>query len=295
MGDTLDPGTVSPSTSRRRSGAPLPVVDPHVRLVTAGPSRGPSADPLAPLRELLDRAGGCHLLRAVHVQPDLDRREALADIARVQTIARTRGSGGLPNGVVACCDASGDGAEARLDALAEHAILRGIRPPDGAALPTDLEPLARRALVLELPIDRATPEDVARLAASHPACPLVLDDGDASLADGGSPLDTTAADDIARRRHTLDALRHHENVLLKLGYREAGDSSRTTERLRTRIDHALRTLGHERVMLSVGVIARRGQRPRHERWRLLAVAAGGLAASHRNALFRTNAARVYRL
>ena len=290
----------------------LPIVDPHVRLRSAGAFVRPT-DPDAPterdylLDDLFAETGDTHVLRAVHVQDDLSARDALAETAWVQRVARTPGSGGLPNGIVACCDLAHPDAAAHLDALAAHANVRGVRQrsntlDDLEALVADDrgggfldEPLwLERFAALEgigLSFDlRAGPRDLertARLAARFPATAIVLD-----LA--GPPREASPAA-LSRWRDGLARVGARDNVCVKISDAARPDVRGGIERGRRLVGDVVDRFGFERVMFASRFPPARREHSYEELWRTFSKAAAGVPARQRDALFRGNAVRVYRL
>ena len=302
--------------------AMLPVVDPHVRLGGSNDASGPDDtggsdgtggsdddERLATLRPLLDDTGGCHVLRAVHVQEDLAWDDALADVARVQRLARTRGSGGLPSGIVACCDPSGGDGDGRLATLARHPNLRAVRVPASAAPPPDLFALERHGLALEIRRGDHPLEAIVRLARARPGCRIVLDD--AGPADGGDAAIAAWREDLRRLSSFGNAfvkLRHAGLVRNGHASRSAGTADDVADgeadaRLRRLIGDALDAVGPERLVLASGFDTETrddpvGAHPAatvHAAWHAFSRATTGLASRRRDALFRSNAVRAYRL
>jgi predicted TIM-barrel fold metal-dependent hydrolase len=79
------------------------------------------------LDDFLFDAAGLELVKSVHLQAEVDRRDTVAETAWLQAIADAPESRGLPHGIVAFADLADPRVEATLERHRQYANLRGIR------------------------------------------------------------------------------------------------------------------------------------------------------------------------
>ena len=79
------------------------------------------------LDDFLADAAGLELVKSVHLQAEIDRRDPVAETAWLQAIADAPGSRGFPHGIVAFADLADPRVEATLERHCGHANVRGIR------------------------------------------------------------------------------------------------------------------------------------------------------------------------
>ena len=79
------------------------------------------------LDDFLADAAGLELVKSVHLQAEIDRRDPVAETAWLQAVADAPGSRGFPHGIVAFADLADPGVEATLERHCGHANVRGIR------------------------------------------------------------------------------------------------------------------------------------------------------------------------
>jgi L-fuconolactonase len=263
----------------------------RIELPWLRPEHGPIARAFGPreLAPLLDREGIAATILVQSVNSDEDTDWLLAHAAGQAWIAAVVGWVAL---------AEPARAEARLDELAAHPELRGIRhlihdepDPHWILRPPVLESLAlleRRGLVLELPV--VSPDhlgDVPLLAERFPELAIVIDHL------GKPPLDG-ALDDWSAG---LAAAAAHENVYAKLsGLNTAtADPDWQADDLRPCVESALELFGAERLLCGSDwpVLLLNGDYARV--WAATRELVAGLAPGERDALLGGNARRLYGL
>ncbi len=79
------------------------------------------------LDDFLADAAGLELVKSVHLQAEIDRRDPVAETAWLQAVADAPGSRGFPHGIVAFADLADPRVEATLERHCGHANVRGIR------------------------------------------------------------------------------------------------------------------------------------------------------------------------
>jgi predicted TIM-barrel fold metal-dependent hydrolase len=79
------------------------------------------------LDDFLFDAAGLELVKSVHLQAEVDRRDTVAETAWLQAIADAPESRGFPHGIVAFADLADPRVEATLERHCQYANLRGIR------------------------------------------------------------------------------------------------------------------------------------------------------------------------
>jgi predicted TIM-barrel fold metal-dependent hydrolase len=79
------------------------------------------------LDDFLFDAVGLELVKSVHLQAEIDRRDTVAETAWLQAIADAPGSRGFPHGMVAFADLADPKVEATLERHCSYPNVRGIR------------------------------------------------------------------------------------------------------------------------------------------------------------------------
>jgi predicted TIM-barrel fold metal-dependent hydrolase len=79
------------------------------------------------LDDFLFDAAELELVKSVHLQAEVDRRDTVAETAWLQAIADAPGSRGFPHGIVAFADLADPKVEVTLERHCQYANLRGIR------------------------------------------------------------------------------------------------------------------------------------------------------------------------
>jgi predicted TIM-barrel fold metal-dependent hydrolase len=248
------------------------------------------------------------IVKSVHVQAEHDESDPVRETAWLQRIADDPASGGFPHAIVAFADLSLPNAEAILEAHRQFPNLRGIRQslnhtpgPDGdvaAAMPRrDLLAdeawqrgfglLRRYDLSFDMQIFPWQAEAGVRLAMEHADTPIVLDHT-------GMPVDRSE-EGLALWRRAMRALARCPNLSVKIsGLGMAADGWNEAQ-VRLLIDETLELFGPERCLFASNFPVDKLMVDYDTLWNTFREATSGLSADERQALFRGNAERFYRI
>lgn len=246
-----------------------------------------------------EAACGAPVVASVHVEAECAREDALSETRWLDAIAR---HAPMPSAIVAWVDLLADDAEARLAEQAAFARVRGVRfkprtaaAPGGAVeragsladprWPRALARLAEYGLAWDLRVPFWHLADAARLLGDVPA-----------LEHAGLPWDRSEAG-LAAWRRGMAALAERPGVTVKLsefGLRDAAWNDGENRRI---IADAIAIFGAERCLFASNfpVAGLRVTYPRLVRTFAQAMAARGLNAGQRQAIWHDNARRVYRI
>lgn len=297
----------------------LQVVDPHIHLWNIQTHRYPwmagaggnfmgPCDAILKTYEVADYladAEGVEVLKAVHIDAAHDPAAPLEETKWLQSLADAPASRGLPNAIVAYADLSAPDVDALLAAHAAHRNVRGIRQTlnvhpdpfyDYVGRHFMREPPWRRGfarlqdhgLSFDLQIYPSQMIEAAELAREHPATPIILNHS-GMFVDRGSVAGWRAW------RDGLRALAACPNVCIKISGLGMIDHRWTVESLRPYALEAIDTFGVERAMFASNFPVDRLYSSYGALWSAFEQIVSGASAAERDALFRSNAERVYRI
>jgi len=297
----------------------LRVVDPHIHLwnrqthrypwmeTAGGNFMGPCDAILKTheVRHFLDDAQGVDVLKVVHVEAAHDPAAPLEETRWLQSLADAPGSRGLPQGIVAYADLASPDVDALLAAHAAHRNVRGIRQ----ILNVHVDPyydyvgrhfmhepqwrrgfalLARHRLSFDLQIYPTQMPAAVELAREHSGTTIVLNHT-------GMFVDRTKVSGWRAWREGLRALAACPNVHVKISGLGMFDHAWTIDSLRPYVLEAIDAFGVERAMFASNFPVDHHYSTYLALWSAYAQIVAGATQAERDALFRTNAERVYRI
>jgi predicted TIM-barrel fold metal-dependent hydrolase len=299
--------------------APMQVVDPHIHLWDierlhypwiVKPGRN-FMGPYEPLRkthgmaEFMADAQGIDVLKVVHVDAAHDASNPLAETQWLQSVADTAESNGMPNGIVAYADLSLPDVETLLAAHAAHPNVRGIRQTlnvhhdplfdyvgrhfmresqwrKGFAL------LSQYQLSFDMQLYPAQMLEAAQLASEHGATTCIINHN-------GMFVDRSSVEGWRLWRDGMRALAACPNICVKISGHGMIDHSWTIESLRPYVLETIATFGVERCMFASNFPVDRLYGTYAGVWQAYAAIVAGATDAEKQALFRSNAERVYRI
>ncbi len=297
----------------------LRVVDPHIHLwnpgtlhypwmVNAGGNFMGPCDAILKTYEVGDFLGdtqGVDVLKVVHIDAAHDPAAPLKETQWLQSLADAPGSRGMPQGIVAYADLSAPDVAALLAAHAEHPNVRGIRQTlnvhadphyDYVGRHFMREPQWRRGFALlrtlglsfDLQLYPGQMPEAAELARAHPDTPFIVNHT-GMFVDRGSVAGWRAW------RDGLRALAACPNVHVKISGMGMIDHHWTVESLRPYALETIDAFGSERTMFASNFPVERLYSGYAALWSAYAQIIDGATADERDALFRSNAERIYRI
>jgi predicted TIM-barrel fold metal-dependent hydrolase len=297
----------------------LQVVDPHIHLwniethrypwmATAGGNFMGNCDAILKtheVRDFLADAEGVEVLKAVHIDAAHDPAMPLEETKWLQSQADAPGSRGLPHGIVAYADLSAPDVDPLLAAHAAHRNVRGIRQTlnvhpdpcyDYVGRHFMREPqwrnnfalLQRYGLSFDLQIYPSQMAEAAELARAHPTTTIVLNHT-GMFVDRGSVAGWRAWRDGMR------ALASCPNVCVKISGMGMIDHQWTVESLRPYALETIDAFGVGRAMFASNFPVDRLYSSYALLWAAYDRIVSDATPAERDALFRTNAERIYRI
>ena len=258
------------------------------------------------LDDFLADAAGLELVKSVHLQAEIDRRDPVAETAWLQAVADAPGSRGFPHGIVAFADLADPRVEATLERHCGHANVRGIRyllnyeagEPLYCATERDdwlRDPrwrqgyalLANYGLSFDLQIFWQQMEDALDLARTFPDTQIILNHT-------GMPRKRDR-DYVEAWRNGMRTLAAAPNVAVKISGLGMFHHDWTAELIRPFVLDAIEIFGTDRCMFASNFPVDRLHADYHAIWQAFDRMTADFAPAERRALFYDNAARFYRL
>jgi predicted TIM-barrel fold metal-dependent hydrolase len=255
--------------------------------------------------DLIEDAADIELLKVVHVEANYDPANSVGETRWLQSLADARLGRDFPNAIVAAADLSQSDVQAVLEGHMAYANTRGIRQilnrhPDSLYnyvqrdyLQDDVWRrnfglLARHGLSFDLQLYPSQMADAAALAREHPNTLLILNHA-------GMFVDRDSVEGYRAWRDGLRLLASCENVVVKISGLAMFDHRWTVESLRPYVLETIDAFGVERAMFASNFPVDRLFGTYSALWRAYAAIVAGASATERDALFRTNAQRCYRI
>jgi predicted TIM-barrel fold metal-dependent hydrolase len=297
----------------------MQVVDPHIHLWDlkthhypwlanpgvsfVGDARELKHDYL--LADLLREAGEIQILKVVHVEANHDPADPVEETRWLQGLANEAGSRGMPNGIVAGVDLSAPNAAQVLEGHAGFANTRGIRQIlnvhenklfdyIGRHLMRDsvwrenFALLRRYGMSFDMQIYPSQMDEAAALAQAHADTQIIINHA-------GMFVDRSSVAGYRAWRDGLRKLAGCPNVTVKLSGFAMFDHQWTVESLRPYVLETIDTFGVERAMFASNFPVDRLFGSYEDLWRAYASIVADASAAEKDALFRRNAERVYRI
>jgi predicted TIM-barrel fold metal-dependent hydrolase len=257
------------------------------------------------LDDLLREAGDIEVLKLVHVEANHDPADPVEETRWLQSVADRSESRGMPNAIVAAVDLSAANAPALLEAHASFANTRGIRQIlnvhenklfDYVGRHFMREPqwrehfalLRRHDLSFDLQLYPSQMEEAAALAREHADTLFIVNHA-------GMFVDRNSVAGYRAWREGLRTLAGCRNVAVKISGLAMFDHDWTVESLRPYVLETIDTFGVERAMFASNFPVDRQYGSYTDLWRAYAAIVDGVSASEKEALFRGNAERCYRI
>jgi predicted TIM-barrel fold metal-dependent hydrolase len=257
------------------------------------------------LDDLLGEAGDIEVLKLVHVEANHDPADPVEETRWLQSIADRDASRGMPNAIVAAVDLSAQNAPALLEAHASFANTRGIRQIlnvhdnklfDYVGRHYMREPqwrehfalLRRYGLSFDLQLYPSQMEEAAALARAHADTLLVVNHA-------GMFVDRDSVAGYRAWREGMRLLAACPNIAVKISGLAMFDHHWTVESLRPYVLETIDTFGVERAMFASNFPVDRLFGSYTDWWRAYASIVGDASEAEKDALFRRNAERYYRI
>ena len=297
----------------------MQVVDPHIHLWDlkthhypwlanpgvsfVGDARALKHDYL--LADLLREAGEIEILKVVHVEANHDPADPVEETCWLQGLANEAGSRGMPNGIVAGVDLSAPNAAQVLERHAAFANTRGIRQIlnvhenklfdyIGRHLMRDsvwrenFALLRRYDMSFDMQIYPSQMDEAVALAQAHADTQFIINHA-------GMFVDRSSVAGYRAWRDGMRKLAGCPNVTVKLSGFAMFDHQWTVESLRPYVLETIDTFGVERAMFASNFPVDRLFGSYEDLWRAYASIVADASAAEKDALFRRNAERVYRI
>lgn len=297
----------------------MQVVDPHIHLWDmkthhypwlanpgvsfVGDARELKHDYL--LADLLREAGEIEILKVVHVEANHDPADPVEETRWLQGLANEAGSRGLPNGIVAAADLAAPNAAQVLEAHAAFANTRGIRQIlnvhenklfdyIGRHLMRDsvwrenFSLLRRYDMSFDMQIYPSQMDEAVALAQAHADTQFIVNHA-------GMFVDRSSVAGYRAWRDGMRKLAGCPNVTVKLSGFAMFDHQWTVESLRPYVLETIDTFGVERAMFASNFPVDRLFGSYEDLWQAYASIVADASVVEKDALFRRNAERVYRI
>jgi predicted TIM-barrel fold metal-dependent hydrolase len=297
----------------------MQVVDPHIHLWDlkthhypwlanpgvsfVGDARELKHDYL--LADLLREAGEIQILKVVHVEANHDPADPVEETRWLQGLANEAGSRGMPNGIVAGVDLSAPDATQVLEGHAAFANTRGIRQIlnvhenklfdyIGRHLMRDsvwrenFALLRRYDMSFDMQIYPSQMDEAVALAQAHADTQFIINHA-------GMFVDRSSVAGYRAWRDGMRKLAGCPNVAVKLSGFAMFDHQWTVESLRPYVLETIDTFGVERAMFASNFPVDRLFGSYEDLWRAYASIVADASVAEKDALFRRNAERVYRI
>ncbi|MGF6381686.1 amidohydrolase family protein [Paraburkholderia atlantica] len=257
------------------------------------------------LEHLLGEAGDIDVLKLVHVEANHDPADPVEETRWLQSIADLHASRGMPNAIVAAVDLSAQNAPALLEAHASFANTRGIRQIlnvhddklfDYVGRHYMREPqwrehfalLRRFDLSFDLQLYPSQMEEAAALAREHADTLLIVNHA-------GMFVDRNSVAGYRAWREGMRLLAGRPNIAVKISGLAMFDHHWTVESLRPYVLETIDTFGVERAMFASNFPVDRLFGSYTDLWGAYASIVADASEAEKDALFRRNAERYYRI
>jgi predicted TIM-barrel fold metal-dependent hydrolase len=254
--------------------------------------------------DLAREAGDIDVLKVVHVEANHDPADPVEETRWLQALADA-GEPAWPDAIVAAADLSDADAQATLAAHASFPRVRGIRQILNVhdnplydyvgrhylrddAWRRNFGLLAGYGLSFDLQLYPSQMAEAASLAREHPEVPLIVNHA-------GMFVDRDSVAGYRAWRDGLRVLAACPNVSVKISGLAMFDHRWTVESLRPYVLETIDAFGAERAMFASNFPVDRLFSSYEALWHAYASIVGGASDDERDALFRRNAERVYRL
>jgi predicted TIM-barrel fold metal-dependent hydrolase len=297
----------------------MQVIDPHIHLWDlkthhypwlanpgvsfVGDARELKRDYL--IADLLGEAGKIEILKVVHVEANHDPADPVEETRWLQGVANDAGSRGMPNGIVAAADLAAPNVQRVLEAHAAFANTRGVRQIlnvhekklfdyIGRHLMRDpvwrenFALLRRYNLSFDLQLYPSQMEEAVALASAHADTQFIVNHA-------GMFVDRNSVAGYRAWREGMRQLAGCANVAVKISGLAMFDHKWSVESLRPYVLETIDTFGVERAMFASNFPVDRLFGSYEDLWQAYSLIVADASASEKDALFRRNAERIYRI
>jgi predicted TIM-barrel fold metal-dependent hydrolase len=257
------------------------------------------------LDDLLREAGDIDVLKLVHVEANHDPADPVEETRWLQSIAEREESRGMPNAMVAAVDLSAANAPAVLEAHASFANTRGVRQIlnvhenklfDYVGRHFMREPqwrehfalLRRYDMSFDLQLYPSQMEEAAALARAHGDTQFIVNHA-------GMFVDRSSVGGYRAWRDGMRLLAGCRNVAVKISGLAMFDHRWSVESLRPYVLETIDAFGVERAMFASNFPVDRLFGSYADLWRAYGSIIGGASVAEKDAMFRRNAERFYRI
>jgi predicted TIM-barrel fold metal-dependent hydrolase len=257
------------------------------------------------IADLLGESGGIEILKVVHVEANHDPADPVEETRWLQGVANEAGSRGMPNGIVAAADLAAKNAPQVLEAHAAFANTRGIRQIlnvhekklfdyIGRHLMRDpvwrenFGLLRRYNLSFDLQLYPSQMEEAVALARAHADTQFIVNHA-------GMFVDRNSVAGYRAWREGMRQLAGCANVAVKISGLAMFDHKWSVESLRPYVLETIDTFGVERAMFASNFPVDRLFGAYEDIWHAYALIVADASESEKDALFRRNAERIYRI
>jgi predicted TIM-barrel fold metal-dependent hydrolase len=257
------------------------------------------------LEDLLGEAGEIDVLKLVHVEANHDPVNPVEETRWLQSIADRPASRGMPDAIVAAVDLSAANAPDMLAAHASFANTRGIRQIlnvhentlfDYVGRHFMREPLWQKNFALlrgygmsfDLQLYPSQMEEAAALARAHGETMFIINHA-------GMFVDRSSIAGYRAWRDGMRLLAGCRNVAVKISGLAMFDHQWSVESLRPYVLETIDTFGVERAMFASNFPVDRLFGSYTALWRAYAAIVNDASVAEKEALFRRNAERLYRI
>jgi len=254
--------------------------------------------------DLLRDAGPLQVLKLVHVDANHDPADPVEETRWLQDVADHEGHG-LPNAIVAGADLSADNAHEVLEGHAAFANTRGIRQILNVhANPLydyvgrhymresqwrkNFDLLKRYSMSFDLQLYPSQMKEAAELAQEHPDTQFIVNHA-------GMFVDRSSVEGFRAWRDGLRALAACPNVAVKISGLAMFDHQWSIESFRPYVLETIDTFGCERAMFASNFPVDRLFATYGGLWNAYASIVKDLRDTEKEALFKSNAERIYRI
>ncbi|MDP9153998.1 MAG: amidohydrolase family protein [Pseudomonadota bacterium] len=296
----------------------MQVVDPHIHLWDlkthhypwlasrgksfVGDARDLKHDYL--IKDYLSETGSVQVLKTVHVDANHDPDDPVEETRWLQQVADNEGRG-LPNAIVAGADLSAENAHEILEAHAAFKNTRGIRQilnvhsnplynyvsrhfMRDAQWRTNFALLKQYSLSFDLQLYPSQMHEAAQLAQEHPDTQFIVNHA-------GMCVDRDSAEGKAEWRDGMKALAARPNVAVKVSGLAMFDHEWTVESFRPYVLETIDTFGCDRSMFASNFPVDRLFATYEGLWKAYASIVKHFSDTEKDALFKGNAERIYRI
>lgn len=273
----------------------MPIVDALMHL-PAGTACEPSAK--ESLDDYLAQHTEFHILRVLAVQPMLSSTESAAHAQQLQTLATTRGSGGLPHGLLVYATLN-ESVDSCWHAIMQQTLFRGftLQINDRTIVHNEIEKSVLAYSLAELEstcsivnitmpqVTQASCRTVLELLKQCSTLPFALQFDGAFSEKGNEQI-------IAR---FLTEYSQNENACITIAGFHSQQHNIGVEWITAKIAQIIKLFGYDRIMFGSNYPNMATCGSYDALWRTYSAATTGVSATNRDKLFRRNALGLYQL